>query len=72
MCREEFAITCLLFVELALSADVVSEVSSGQQVHHQIQIFSVLERENHVNEVPKGGSRKWVSRVSCDKNETGR
>eukprot|EP00350_Pseudokeronopsis_sp_OXSARD2_P009766 CAMPEP_0170541540 /NCGR_PEP_ID=MMETSP0211-20121228/1249_1 /TAXON_ID=311385 /ORGANISM="Pseudokeronopsis sp., Strain OXSARD2" /LENGTH=65 /DNA_ID=CAMNT_0010844307 /DNA_START=764 /DNA_END=961 /DNA_ORIENTATION=- len=43
---EEFS---LFFCEPAVPGDVISEVSSSEQVHHQKQVISVLESILHVH-----------------------
>lgn len=42
---------CLLLAEAPVPRDVVSEIAPRQQVHHQIQVLSVLERELHIHYV---------------------
>ena len=41
--------TRLLLVEMVLLVEVVSQVPRVQIVHQQVQVFSVLEREFHVD-----------------------
>ena len=41
---------CLLLVEPALFADVEAQITSIQQVRHQIQILVVLEGVIHIHE----------------------
>lgn len=40
----------LRLAELAFAADVVSQIPAVQVVHHQVQVFPVLERAFHVDE----------------------
>lgn len=40
-------------------ADVITEIASGQHVHHQIQVVSILERVVHVDD-------EWVVQLSED------
>jgi hypothetical protein len=42
--------TRLLFGEASVSADVVPQISSIEQVHHQVQILSILEGIVHVHD----------------------
>lgn len=44
---------CLLFREVSISDQVVTQISAWVQVHHQVQVFVVLEGELHVYD-------KWV------------
>ena len=43
-------LTGLFFSKPPVLANVVSQISSVQQVHHQIEVFSVLERVVHVHQ----------------------
>ena len=43
-------LTGSFFIESAVLANVVSEITSVQQVHHQVQTLSVLESIVHVDE----------------------
>ena len=43
---EEFR---LLLSEFPMPRDMVAEVSPSQQVHHEVQVLSVLERVLHVH-----------------------
>ena len=39
----------LLLSEFPMSRNVVAEVTPSQQVHHEVQVFSILERVLHVH-----------------------
>ena len=45
-CNEEL---CLLFGKPSSTAHVISQVASCQQVHHQVQSFSILESIIHID-----------------------
>ena len=39
----------LLFVELAVPRDVISQIAPRQQIHHQVQIVTVLKCILHIH-----------------------
>ena len=47
-----FEITRLLFIELSVTSNMISKVSSGHEIHDQVQIFSILEWIHHVHDKP--------------------
>ena len=46
----QVGITCLLLWEPSMSTNVVSEVASIQNIHDQINVFSVLESVVHIDD----------------------
>ena len=42
--------TGLFFVEFSIFDEVEAEISPGHQIHQQVEIFSVLESEQGVDE----------------------
>ncbi len=51
--------TGLFFGKTAMFANVVPEVTSWQEVHHQVQIFTILESIVHVDD-------EWIVELSQD------
>lgn len=45
--------TYLLFIEVDLLVEVVSQVTPVEEVHHQEQVLSVLEGAHHVDDEPE-------------------
>jgi hypothetical protein len=42
-------LTCLLFCEFSMFANMVPEIAPIEQVHDQVEVFPVLKRIVHVN-----------------------
>lgn len=52
-------LTCCRLVEFSVPTNMVTEVTSGEQVHHQVQIFPILEGIVHIDE-------KWMMLQLCE------
>ncbi len=43
-------LTCCFFVKPPISANVISQVATIEQVHHEIEVLSVLEGVVHIHQ----------------------
>ena len=50
--EDDQMLTCLLFSELSMSAHMVAQVTTIQEVHYQINVISILECISHVDYEP--------------------
>ena len=39
----------MILGELAVTANVVAQITASQEVHHEVEVVSVLERVQHVD-----------------------
>lgn len=50
LCHEDC--TCSVLIEDSASANMISQITSRQQVHNKVKVVTVLKRKYHVNKKP--------------------